>query len=33
MPPVVPKVKAKGNYKGPVALDPASSAAMQPYKK
>jgi len=31
--PVVPKVKAKGNYKGPVAQDAASAAAMQQYKK
>lgn len=31
--PVVPKVKAKGNYKGPVAMDPASQGAMQQYQK
>ena len=31
--PVVPKVKAKGNYKGPVAQDAAAAAAMQQYKK
>lgn len=31
--PVVPKVKAKGNYKGPVAMDPASKAALQQYQK
>ncbi len=31
--PVVPKVKAKGNYKGPVAMDPASKAALEQYQK
>ena len=31
--PMVPKVKAKGNYKGPVAQDAAAAAAMQQYKK
>lgn len=31
--PVVPKVKAKGNYKGAVNMDPASRNAMQRYKK
>lgn len=31
--PVVPKVKAKGNYKGPVAMDPASQGAMQQYQQ
>ncbi|WP_093068607.1 hypothetical protein [Thiothrix caldifontis] len=31
--PVVPKVKAKGNYKGPVVMDPASQGAMQQYQK
>ena len=31
--PVVPKVKAKGNYKGPVAMNPASKAALQQYQK
>lgn len=30
---VVPKVKVKGNYRGPVVMDPASNAAMQPYRK
>lgn len=31
--PVVPKVKVKGNYKGPVAQDAAAAAAMEQYKK
>ena len=31
--PRVPQVKAKGNYKGPVAQDAAAAAAMQQYKK
>lgn len=31
--PVVPKVKAKGNYKGKVQMDPASQGAMQQYQK
>ncbi len=31
--PIVPKVKAKGNYKGAVRMDPASRAAMQNYQK
>ncbi len=31
--PVVPKPKAKGNYKGAVKMDPASQNAMQRYKK
>jgi len=31
--PVVPHVKAKGNYKGPVAMDNASKAAMQQYQQ
>lgn len=31
--PVVPKVKAKGNYKGAVQMDPASRAAMQNYQQ
>lgn len=31
--PVVPKVKAKGHYKGKVQMDPASRATMQGYKK
>lgn len=31
--PVVPHVKAKGNYKGPVMMDPASAATMQQYQK
>lgn len=30
---VVPQVKAKGNYKGPVAIDDSSKATMQQYKK
>lgn len=30
---VVPKVKAKGNYKGSVWMDPASRAAMQKYQQ
>jgi hypothetical protein len=30
---VVPKVKAKGNYKGPVAMDDASKQTMQQYQK
>lgn len=31
--PMVPKVKAKGNYKGPVTMDPASQGAMQQYQQ
>ena len=31
--PRVPQVKAKGNYKGPVAQDAASAAAMKQYQK
>jgi OOP family OmpA-OmpF porin len=31
--PVVPKVKAKGHYKGKVQMDPASRATMQGYQK
>lgn len=31
--PVVPKVKAKGNYKGKVQMDPGSRATMQKYQK
>ncbi|OQX15954.1 MAG: hypothetical protein BWK73_05340 [Thiothrix lacustris] len=31
--PVVPKVKAKGNYKGPVQMDPAARSSMKRYKK
>lgn len=31
--PVMPKVKAKGHYKGPVQMDPASKGAMQQYQK
>jgi hypothetical protein len=31
--PRVPHVKAKGNYKGPVAQDAASAAAMKQYQK
>ncbi|MBU0654503.1 MAG: hypothetical protein KJ914_05140 [Gammaproteobacteria bacterium] len=31
--PVVPKVKAKGNYKGAVMMDEASKATMQQYQK
>lgn len=31
--PAVPKVKAKGNYKGAVQMDPASRASMQQYQK
>ena len=31
--PMVPKVKAKGNYKGPVTMDPASAGAMQNYQQ
>ncbi len=31
--PVVPKVKAKGNYKGAVQMDPASAAAMDAYRQ
>ncbi|QLQ33821.1 MAG: hypothetical protein HZT40_21865 [Candidatus Thiothrix singaporensis] len=30
---VAPKVKAKGNYKGKVQMDPASRATMQRYQK
>ena len=29
----IPHVKAKGNYKGPVAMDSASQAAMQQYQQ
>ncbi|QTR50188.1 hypothetical protein [Candidatus Thiothrix anitrata] len=29
----VPKVKAKGNYKGPVTMDNASQATMQQYQR
>jgi OOP family OmpA-OmpF porin len=32
-PPVVPKVKAKGNYKGAVQMDPATKATMKGYQK
>lgn len=32
-PVVVPKVKAKGNYKGAVRMDPASRAVLQGYRK
>lgn len=31
--PMIPKVKAKGNYKGAVMMDPASKAAMQSYQQ
>lgn len=31
--PMVPKVKAKGNYKGAVMMDDASKATMQQYQK
>jgi hypothetical protein len=31
--PVVPKVKAKGNYKGPVQMDPAARSSMKRYQK
>ncbi|WMP18507.1 hypothetical protein [Thiothrix lacustris] len=31
--PMVPKVKAKGNYKGRVVMDPASAGAMQQYQQ
>ncbi|MBU0656233.1 MAG: hypothetical protein KJ914_14015 [Gammaproteobacteria bacterium] len=31
--PAVPKVKAKGNYKGAVQMDPASRTTMQQYQK
>lgn len=31
--PVMPKVKAKGNYKGPVKMDPAARSSMKRYKK
>lgn len=31
--PVVPKVKAKGNYKGPVKQSAADAAAMEQHKK
>ncbi|SEA68756.1 hypothetical protein SAMN05660964_02191 [Thiothrix caldifontis] len=31
--PVVPKVKAKGNYKGAVSMDQSSKAVMQQYQK
>ena len=30
---VVPKVKAKGNYKGPVQMDPAARSSMKRYQK
>lgn len=32
-PPMIPKVKAKGNYKGAVQMDPASRAAMMQYQQ
>lgn len=31
--PQIPHVKAKGNYKGPVAMDDASQATMQQYQQ
>lgn len=31
--PIVPKVKAKGNYKGPVHMDPAARNSMKRYHK
>lgn len=31
--PVVPHVKAKGNYKGPVKMEQSSKAVMQQYQK
>lgn len=31
--PYVPKPKVKGNYRGPVAVDPASREALQQYKR
>ncbi|HRJ51685.1 MAG TPA: hypothetical protein PLE99_02875 [Candidatus Thiothrix moscowensis] len=31
--PKVPQVKAKGNYKGAVQMDPASQATMQQYQR
>ena len=31
--PAVPKVKAKGNYKGPVSMDQASQDALKQYQK
>lgn len=31
--PVVPKVKAKGHYKGAVQMDPAARSKMKPYQK
>ena len=31
--PKVPQVKAKGKYKGPVSMDPASKATMQRYQR
>lgn len=31
--PAVPKVKAKGNYKGPVAMDAGSKEVMQQYQQ
>ena len=31
--PVVPKVKAKGNYKGAVSMDQSSKSVMQQYQK
>ncbi|MEZ5451916.1 MAG: hypothetical protein R3E93_03710 [Thiothrix sp.] len=31
--PMVPHVKAKGNYKGPVMMDQSSKAVMQQYQK
>lgn len=30
--PVMPKVKAKGHYKGPVDMDPASASALEGHK-
>ncbi len=30
---VVPKVKAKGNYRGPVQMDPASRSSLKRYQK
>lgn len=32
-PPVVPKVKAKGNYKGSVQMDASSQGVMQQYQR
>lgn len=31
--PIVPKPKVKGNYRGPVAIDPASRSALQQYQR